>query len=684
MAGMTRTKRLRVGAIVVAIVSLASCTTTSLPSWVPGPTNGPQGPQASAAALPSSPATAAPSTQPSTPPSDTPIAGGWKFVKSAPCPDSDFECITLSVPRDHFVANSPTWDVTFGILRATGQKKGTFVTATGGPGSSGLSSADSYTSAFPEGITDAYDIVFFDQRGIGLSRPIECPNATATWYGTEADPSEPAEAAAFKADAEAYVTACITETGVDPADLPYFATRQAVEDLEALREYLDVEKLDLYGESYGTQYAQTYATSHPDRIANLYLDGPVDLTLDGASYYAEAARAFDDDLIWTLTACAADPTCAGDFEGVPPLDAYDELASKLSSGPLSYDFVKADGTTEPRTFTKADLATLAVSYLYSPFDRMMLVRALAAAVDGDYTPLARAAAISIALDPDTLEVVPDATYSDALYFAVECQDYVYFGDAGGPSAQADAYLAFGHAAGLDPLRLDAMFYEDMPCVFWPNRPAADPRPAPIVDAPYRTIILVGTGDPITPVANAHRLASRLSDAYLIITRGGPHVTFGWGEACPDEVIGAYLVDGKRPSSRITTCANVIADDYVAVGRDTAADYADALDLMASMDDQVTYTNDYQYQLDTDPLAVGCDFGGSITFTPGDTGTELALDACEFTDDLPMTGAGVFDDESGDLTLDVTIPDGTLKYRHAFDGELHVTGTFRGASVDLTG
>ena len=49
---------------------------------------------------------------------------------------------------------------------------------------------------------------------------------------------------------------------------------------------------------------QTYATSHPDRVANLYLDGPVDLTLDGASYYAEAARAFDDDLIWTLTDCA--------------------------------------------------------------------------------------------------------------------------------------------------------------------------------------------------------------------------------------------------------------------------------------------------------------------------------------------------------------------------------------------
>jgi pimeloyl-ACP methyl ester carboxylesterase len=681
-----RGRRVGVPAVVAAIASIASCSPAGLPAWTYAPIGTAQ--PSPAAPIPSGPpaataeASAEPSAQTSTPPSDTPIAGGWTFVKSEPCPDSEFECITLSVPRDHFVANGPTWEVTFGILRASGQKQGTFVIATGGPGSSGLAVADGYTSAFPEGVTDAFDIVFFDQRGIGRSQPFQCPNATAEYYAADADPSDPAGAVAFKTATETYVTSCIAETGAAEVDLPYYATRQAVEDLEAFREYLGAEQLDLYGESYGTQYAQAYATSHPDRIATLYLDGPVDLTLDGATYYAEAVRAFDDVLIGTLNACAADPACAADFEGVSPLAAYDALAAKLSSGPLSYDFVKADGSTEARTLTPADLANTAVSYLYGPFDRMMLVRALAATVDGDYTPLARAAAISIGLDPETLDVVPDPTYSDAMYYAVECQDYVYFAEAGGASARADAYIDFAHATRLDPLRLDALYYGDLPCAYWPNQPATDPRPAPIVNAPYTTIVLVGTGDPITPVANAHRLVSRLRDAYLIITQGGPHVTFGWGEACPDEVIGAYLVNGKRPSSRITTCAGVIADDYVPVGRDTAGDYPDALALMSSMDDQVTYTNDYQYQLDADPLGVGCDFGGSITYTPGDTGAGLALDACEFTDGVPMTGTGGFDDESGDLTLEVTLPDGTLRYTRSGEGELRVTGTFRGETVDL--
>ena len=53
--------------------------------------------------------------------------------------------------------------------------------------------------------------------------------------------------------------------GSTEADLPFYATKQAIEDLEAVRDYLGVDKLQLYGESYGTQYVQTYAAAYPDR-----------------------------------------------------------------------------------------------------------------------------------------------------------------------------------------------------------------------------------------------------------------------------------------------------------------------------------------------------------------------------------------------------------------------------------
>ena len=56
--------------------------------------------------------------------------------------------------------------MTFAVLPATGDRLGAFVTATGGPGSSGIAAADSYTDALDPAIPESYDIVFFDQRGV--------------------------------------------------------------------------------------------------------------------------------------------------------------------------------------------------------------------------------------------------------------------------------------------------------------------------------------------------------------------------------------------------------------------------------------------------------------------------------------------------------------------------------------
>jgi hypothetical protein len=59
-----------------------------------------------------------------------------------PCPDSDFTCITLSVPLDHTNPDDPrTIDVVFAILPATGERRGMFervrngimITMQGGP-----------------------------------------------------------------------------------------------------------------------------------------------------------------------------------------------------------------------------------------------------------------------------------------------------------------------------------------------------------------------------------------------------------------------------------------------------------------------------------------------------------------------------------------------------------------------
>ena len=274
--------------------------------------------------------------------------------------------------------------------------------------------------------------------------------------------------------------------GGDAADLPYYSTRQAVEDLEAVRAYLGIDTMHLSGRATAPSTSRPTRRAHPDRIAAPYLDGPVDLTLDGPTYYAEAARAPPPTRSSRPSTPARPPgSCKADVRGGDALAVYDALAARLRAAPI--DDRLPDGRRHhaaTRTLTVADLENSAVvGYLYSPGDRDA---APAGAGRGRRTTTSSRSRDSrprrIALDPDTLEVVPDPTYSDALYYAVECQDYVYNADATDDATRLADYLDDAKVAGRarDPARRPCTT-SDMPCLYWPNRPAADPRPAPIVE-----------------------------------------------------------------------------------------------------------------------------------------------------------------------------------------------------------
>jgi pimeloyl-ACP methyl ester carboxylesterase len=204
--------------------------------------------------------------------------------------------VTIQVPLDHFnPSDTRTLDVVFAVLPASGVRKGMFVTVVGGPGVAGVTQADYYTSFFQPEIPEVFDIVFFDQRGIGLSGGLDCYQAASRYYLANWSASTPGRAQRLKDDAGTFAQDCYKEMG-RPDILPYLGTTQAVEDLQIFRALMDDDKFWLYGESYGTQYVQTYAASHADHLAGMFLDGTVDLTLEGIPYYANAAQAFNDAL----------------------------------------------------------------------------------------------------------------------------------------------------------------------------------------------------------------------------------------------------------------------------------------------------------------------------------------------------------------------------------------------------
>jgi pimeloyl-ACP methyl ester carboxylesterase len=602
-----------------------------------------------------------------------------------PCSDNDFTCVKLTVPLDHFAAEGgETIDVVFGVLPATGERKGMFVVATGGPGTSGLAASDSYIPYYDESIPEHFDMVFFDQRGAVQSGNIQCHEAVSVYYQTDQRTETPEEEAAVIETAKAFADDCVEEMGIAPETLAFYGTNQAVEDLEAFRQAIGDDKFWLYGESYGTQYAQTYAAAHPDHLATLILDGTVDLTLTIDEYYAEQAKTFDDIFVWLTTDCNEDEACAVDTGDGDLLAFYDDLIAELTTSPISFEFPLSSGETEVRTLTLADVEYTVTNYMYTESQRMMLQRALTAGSQGNFVPLARLIYSALGIDPETLTSDPDPTYSDALFYTVECNDYDSF--SGTPEERAEAYMRAGDAIEESVPRFDIVFYGDLPCVFWPGAPV-DERPALLTMSGVPTIVLGATADAYTPVQNGERVYSRLEDGYEITTDGGAHITYAWGNECPDAIITAFLVDDTLPDERQMRCDGVIASDYVPNAPTEAAAYSDPLEALNAAYNEIYYLPEYYYWDAETPTAVGCTYGGTLSFEATDEGQEFDLNECVFSKGFAITGTGFSSDGVNDFSLDVAVSgdaEGNLMYVYDSEGNISVTGEYAGEAVDLAG
>ncbi|HLQ18472.1 MAG TPA: alpha/beta fold hydrolase, partial [Tabrizicola sp.] len=336
-----------------------------------------------------------------------------------PCEFGALTCTTITVPLDHR-ANDPsrTLDITFALSFATNESRGILFYFVGGPGGSGLASADSYLSSFDPSLTENMDIVFVDQRGIGAVHGLSCPVAQAR-FDSSAAPLSDTEA--ILASARSYVTDCTAEMGADHL-LPVVNTDQAIRDSEVFRQAIGAPKVWLYGESYGTQLVQAYATQIPQAVKGVIVDGVVDLTLDAESFYRRYTLAAEQLLNETFALCSAMPDCKADF----PADlaqVYDDLAARLAASPVTVPYTLADGTRVDRTLTASHLESSAFYALYSPEGRAEFLRALAAAGRGNLVPILQLGYSNLFIDPETEIGMQDPAWFGAAYYAITCTDY---------------------------------------------------------------------------------------------------------------------------------------------------------------------------------------------------------------------------------------------------------------------
>ena len=606
----------------------------------------------------------------------SPTAGASASVAGDPvsCGVPDLECTRLAVPVDLANDASGTIEVVFGRHEAEGTRSGTLVIATGGPGGSGLEASEYYLATLPQEVLDLYDVVFFDQRGVGRSSTLRCPDADSETGSTS---SETLLSPADRIGAAAWVGRCLDEAGTEIGDLAIYETSRVAHDIEAYRRLIGSDELHLYGESYGTSVVQHYAAQHPDRVAAVILDAPIDTRLDGPTFAAEQLVAFDDVTNAALDACADDPACRADFAGEDPDDTWDAMLDRLANGPIQVEFPMIRGGSEPRQLTRGDVLRLAIGMSYTEYERSALLRALAATSRDDYVPLLDLAYRYAGFDPEFVEPLSTFDGSSALYYAVRCRNYA---DLASAASASDALERAELQLATDSNAFAATIWDELPCLAGfaefgvplerPGAPSGD----------FVTLVLTATTDPATPTEWATRIADAASDGYLVRTTGGGHVTFGHGFACPDDIVVDLLVSGDAPEGRTTDCPGYVIEPYVALPLGSLDAYHDVADALVAVEMNLFASPAYLVW-DGLPTDAACPRGGSFELTWHDT-EAFDLHGCELIAGWPLSGSMMLD-EDGTTVIDITVPNGSLHYESSAQWHVTVTGTLDGAPVEIS-
>jgi pimeloyl-ACP methyl ester carboxylesterase len=577
---------------------------------------------------------------------------------------------------------------------APGGARGLLVATEGGPGYPATQSRDEYLALF-DPLRRTRDVLIMDNRGTGKSGALDCPELQR---------------------AERWTTAMVGACGDSLGDrAALYGTAPAADDLSAILAKLGAEKIDLYGDSYGTYFEQVFALRHPGMLRSLVLDGAYALNGPDYAWYPTYAPAMRDkfDL-----ACRRSPGCSAipgsSMEHIRPLLAELRLEPPAAQA--------TDGDGKRRTFT-ADPTRLA-TVMFGSAPALATVRELDAAarafLDGDRAPLFRLMAETIASvdSEDARNSANDITqWSAGLEVAVMCHDPPQIFDMRlAPALRAadlDRVLAerrLAHPDTYAPFTIDE--YRGMPpdyayidqCVAWPVAPAGQPAGAPTApDARYPDIpalVISGELDNMTTPADGAAAAAAFPRSKQILIANSfhvnalPHARSGCAAG-----IARHFIETLDPGD--TSCASQVppvrlvqrfavhaakVDPAVAAAGNAAS--PDALRLASAA---VQTVGDVIVRVPGNSSGHGTGLrGGAFKIAQHGDSRHITLDGVRWTEDLAVSGTiDQSRNAAGTVSAKVTIegPDrnrGTIRIQWADrlkNATARITGTIGGRRVD---
>jgi pimeloyl-ACP methyl ester carboxylesterase len=416
----------------------------------------------------------------------------------------DAQCTTLSVPENRALPHGRKISLAIAWLPAAGEAEPDplFLIA-GGPGQSALESFPPLIGVMGD-VRKKRDLILVDQRGTGGSNKLACRNVKG---GKDLDEIDSIDPKAFRELAQR----CAASLAAS-ADLRFYSTTEAIQDLDAVRAAIAADKINLYGVSYGTRVAQQYAKRYPLHTRSVTIDGVVPNSLVVGN---EFARNLENSLDRQFAICAAQKTC-GDKLGNPRQRLNDLLALVDKTPPLVRYRDAITGESKEEKLTRGRISTLARMFAYAPTIAGLLPLELYESAQGRYESL-------MALSTLLANQIGDSITA-GMELSVICTE-----DAGEMHANpADA----GSLLGMDLVNV-----MQAQCSVWPHgqRPVDFRQP---LTGNVPVLILSGEFDPVTPPRYGDEVLKSLGNARHLVVRGQGHNVLPVG--CMPKLFARFL------------------------------------------------------------------------------------------------------------------------------------------------
>lgn len=448
-------------------------------------------------------------------------------VQWVPC-DNDIECATIRVPLDYASPEEQEIELALNRRVTKGATRNLLLNP-GGPGMSGLEMlTESAPYIFSDKVTDVFNTVGFDPRGVGKSSPVQCET------DEEKDQSRqenlrawvPADRDEIIAQSKAYAQDCVENTG--PL-LGHVDTVSAAKDLDIIRAVLGNKKLDYLGFSYGTYLGATYADLFPQRVGSFVLDGAMDPTVTTAELDKAQAVAFEGEIDAWLQNCLDAAQCPFDGTLEEAKVQLQLFFTQIENEPL----VASDGRTVPII----DFVNGFIIPLYDNSRWPMLTAAMTEAMSGNVDQILLFADLSNGRDQNG---VYESNANEA-FVAINCLDRPVDSSPEAMQSQAEELMRVAPTLGK------YFSYYALTCKDWQYPPTATEQKR-VAKGSDKILVVGTTEDPATPYQWSQSLTEQLDNATLLTYQGHGHTAYGRSNDCIDQAVEDYLVDGKAPKN----------------------------------------------------------------------------------------------------------------------------------------